>query len=143
MRSILRVSQQVLAALVLLIAASTFSIVPQPYPSWPTVGAIPVNPELIAPGLLGIAAILGVLRDGFTVGSIAIGMLGVVTLLLAATSLYTLYFSTGGGVFWGGFFTLISGVSLAILVIVQALLRMNRSRELIYRLQDQRVSDDR
>lgn len=85
MRSILRVSQLVLAAFVLLIAAITFSNVPQPYPSWPTVGVIPVDPELVVPGLLGVAAILGAVRDGITLGSIAIGTLGIVTLLVAAS----------------------------------------------------------
>ena len=137
MRSFLRASQVALAALVLLIATITFSNLPQPYPSWPTVGPIPVDPELVVPGLLGVAAIFGALRDEVAVGSIAIGTLGAVTVFIAAMSLYTLYASAGGGVFWGGFFTLISGVSLAIGVIVQNLLRLNRSRELIHRLQDQ------
>lgn len=138
MQSLLRASQVALAALVLLIAALTFSNLPQPYPSWPTVGPIPVNPELVVPGLLGVAAILGALRDGVAVGSIAIGTLGAVTLSVAAMSLYTLYASTGGGVFWGGVFTLISGVVLAVGVLMQAALRQNRHRELIHRLQDHR-----
>ena len=138
MRSLLRISQVILAVLVLLITAITFSNLPQPYPSWPTVGAIPVNPELLIPGLLGIVTILGAFRDGVAVGSVAIGTLGAVTLLVAALSLQTLYSSTGGGVFWGGFFTLVSGGSLAIGVIVQNVLRLNRHREFIHQLQDQR-----
>ena len=82
-----------------------------------------MNPELVVPGLLGLAAVLGALRDGIAVGSIAIGTLGVVTLWVAVTSLYELYAGTGGGVFWGGFFTLVSGVVLAAGVVVQDLLR--------------------
>jgi len=124
----------VLAVFVLLVAAITFSNLPQPYPAWPTVGPIPVNPELVVPGLLGFVAILGALRDGVTVGSIGIGILSTVTLGLAATSLYTLYASTGGGVFWGGFFTLISGVILAIGVIVQQVLRQSHPGETILRI---------
>lgn len=137
MRVLLRVSQVVLAAFVLLIATITFSTLPQPYPTWPTVGPIPVNPELVVPGLLGFVAILGAVRDGVAVSSIVIGTLGAVTLWLAATSLYTLYASTGGGVFWGGFFTLISGVILAIGVIVQRVLRQNSPREIILRIHEQ------
>lgn len=137
MRALLRVSHVALAAFVLLIATSTFSTLPQPYPTWPTVGPIPVNPELVVPGMLGFIAILGALRDEVTVGSVGIGLLGAVTLWLAATSLYTLYAATGGGVFWGGFFTLISGVILAIGVIVQHLLRQTSPREISRRIRDQ------
>ncbi|PSQ43901.1 hypothetical protein BRD07_01075 [Halobacteriales archaeon QS_9_68_42] len=122
MGSPLHASRLVLAGGVLLVAAITFSGLPQPYPTWPTVGSIPVNPELVVPGLLGLVAVLGALRDGIAVGSIAIGTLGVVTLWVAATSLYELYAGTGG-VFWGGFFTLISGVALAVGVVVRDLLR--------------------
>jgi hypothetical protein len=126
-----------LAAFVLLVATITFSPLPQPYPAWPTVGPVPVNPELVIPGLLGVVTILGALRDGVAVGSISIGLLGAVTLWLAATSLYTLSASTGGGVFWSGFFTLISGVILASGVIVQCVLRQNSPREIIRRIHDQ------
>lgn len=136
MRSLLRASQVVLAALVLLIATITFSDLPQPYPTWPTVGAVPIDPELVVPGLLGLVAILGALHDEVGVGSIVIGALGAVTLWAAATSLYTLYASTGGGVFWGGFFTLISGVILAIGVIVQSVLRQNSHREITLQIRD-------
>jgi hypothetical protein len=136
MRSFLRVSQVVLAALVLLIATITFSSLPQPYPTWPTVGAVPVNPELVIPGLLGLVAILRALHDGIAVGSIVIGVLGAVTLWAAATSLHTLYSSTGGGVFWGGFFTLISGSILAIGVIGQSILRQTCHHIVAFRIQD-------
>jgi hypothetical protein len=101
------------------------------------VGPIPVNPELVVPGLLGFVAILGALRDGVTVGSIVIGILSTVTLWVAATSLYTLYASTGGGVFWRGFFTLISGVILSIGVIVLRVLRQSRLREILFRIHEQ------
>lgn len=136
MRSLLRVSQVILAALVLIIATITFSNLPQPYPHWPTVGPVPVNPELVVPGVLGLVAILGALREGLTMGSIVIGVLGVLTLWVAATSLHTLYSSTGGGVFWGGFYTLISGVILAIGVIIQNVLHLNSHREITLQVQD-------
>lgn len=140
MRSFLRVSQVILAALVLLVATITFSSLPQPYPTWPTVGPVPVNPELVIPGLLGLVAILGAVHDGIAVGSIGIGVLGAVTLWAAAMSLHTLYSSSGGGVFWGGFFTLISGSILAIGVVVQSILRQNSHHKIVFHIQD-RFSD--
>lgn len=130
MQSPLRVSQVVLAVLVLLIATITFFDLPQPYPTWPTVGAVPINPELVVPGLLGLVSILGAVRDGVAVVSIVIGALGAVTLWRAALSLHTLYASTGGGVFWGVFLTLNSGVILAIGVIAQSVLRQTNQREI-------------
>ena len=122
-------SRMVLAGVVLLIATITFANLPQPYPTWPTVGPVPVNPELVFPGLLGLVALLGAVREGIAVGSIAVGLLGAVTLWLAATSLYALYSATSGGVFWGGLFTLVSGVVLAVGVIVQRVLRRTLRRE--------------
>jgi hypothetical protein len=136
MGSPLRASRLVLAGGVLLVAAITFSGLPQPYPTWPTVGSIPVNPELVVPGLLGLAAVLGALRDGIAVGSIAIGTLGVVTLWVAATSLYELYAGTGGGVFWGGFVTLLVGVVLAVGVVLQELLGRSGHRGAVRRLRE-------
>lgn len=134
MRFALQLSQVVLAALVLLIATVTFSDLPQPYPTWPTVGTVPVNPELVVPGLLGLVAVLGALREGIAAGSIVIGILGAATLWVAATGLHTLYASTGGGVFWGGFFALISGVVLAIGVLTRSILRRDVPREIIHRI---------
>jgi len=136
MKALLRVSQIVVAAGVLLIAIITFSPPPQPYPTWPTLGAVPVNPELVAPGILGCITLVGTIRDGISVGSIAVGILGAVTLWLAATSLYALYASTAGGVFFGGLFTLISGIILAVGVFVQQLLGWNDSRNTYVRLQE-------
>jgi hypothetical protein len=136
MGSPLRASRLVLAGGVLLVAAITFSGLPQPYPTWPTVGSIPVNPELVVPGLLGLAAVLGSLRAGIGVGSIAIGTLGVVTLWVAATSLYDLYAGTGGGVFWGGFVTLLVGVVLAVGVVLQELLGRSGHRGAVRRLRE-------
>jgi hypothetical protein len=112
-----------LATLVLLNAAIEFFGLSQPYPAWPTVGPVPVDPELIIPGLLGIVAILVAIREGIAIGSIVVGVLGMLTLWIAATSLYSLYADTAGGLFWGGFVTLISGTFLAIAVIVQSLVR--------------------
>lgn len=136
MRSLLRASQVIFAVLVLLIATVTFFNLPQPYPHWPSVGPVPINPELIVPGLLGLTVIFGALGDGLSAESVGIGVLGVLTMWLAATSLYTLYSSTGGGVFWGGFMTLISGVTLSIGVIIQSVVRQKPPREILLRIHD-------
>jgi len=118
-----RVFRSLLAGLVLLIAAITFLELPQPYPTWPTVGPVPVDPELIVPGALALAALHGALRAGLTPGSVVIGLLSAVTLWLASMSWYALYTPSSGGVFWGGFFTLISGSALAIAVLVRRVVR--------------------
>lgn len=110
-----------LAVLVLAVAVVTFTPVPRPYPAWPTVGPVPVDPELVVPGALGVVAIIRAVTDP-GVGSAAVGALGAITLLLATTSGYALYAGTGGGVFWGGFFTLLSGIGLAVAVFVRTAL---------------------
>lgn len=110
-----------LAALVFAVTVVTFTGVPEPYPTWPTVGGIPVNPELVVPGALGLVAVVRAGTDP-GVGSALVGAVGAVTLLLATTSGYTLYAGSGGGVFWGGFFTLLAGVALALAVVVRATL---------------------
>lgn len=125
MRPLLRAIKSLLAVLVLLIVSVEFTGLPQPYPTWPTVGPVPIDPELIVPGLLGLVAILGTIRDGITIGSLVIGFLGGLTLWMSAMSLYSLYAGTAGGVFWGGFFTLISGTILAVAVIVQRLVHQS------------------
>lgn len=137
MHSPLRVSQLVLAGLVFLIAVITASTVPQPYPTWPTIGPVPVNPELVVPGLLGLLAVLGAFREGFSLVSVVAGGLGVVTMGFAFLSLYTLYSGIAGGVFWGGFYTLSSGVILALVVVIQSVSRLNHRRNLILRIHTQ------
>ncbi|PSQ19380.1 hypothetical protein BRD00_01780 [Halobacteriales archaeon QS_8_69_26] len=111
----------VLAALVVAVAGVTFTALPQPYPTWPTVGPVPVNPELVVPGVLGAVTVARAVTDP-GVGSAAVGAVGTLTLLLAVSSLHTLYAGTGGGVFWGGFVTLLSGVVLVVAVLVRAAL---------------------
>lgn len=128
MISRLRVIELALATLVLLNAAIEFFGLSQPYPAWPTVGSLPVDPELIIPGLLGLVAILVTIREGITIGSIVVGVLGVLTLWIAATSLYSLYANTVSGLFGAAFFTFISGTLLAIAVIVQSLVRQSSHR---------------
>ena len=129
MQALLRACQVIMAAVILLIATITFTDLPQPYPSWPTIGSVPVNPELVVPGLLGVVTTLETARDGVAVSSVIVGILGVVTLWLSATSLHALYTSSGGGVFFGGFFTLISGIALSVAVVVRASILKGRSTE--------------
>lgn len=136
MRLRLRVIELSLATLVILNAAIEFFGLSQSYPAWPTVGPVPVDPELIIPGLLGIVAILVAIREGIAIGSIVVGVLGVLTLWIAATSLYSLYADTAVGLFWGGFFTLISGTLLAIAVIVQSLVRQSGHRGISPQIHD-------
>ncbi|QCC53454.1 hypothetical protein [Natronorubrum bangense] len=126
MSSQLRVAQHLLAAFVLLIAISTFLGLPRPYPSWPTLGPLPINPELLVPGALGFVALLEPIHQGLNVGSVTIATVGAVTLWLAATSVYTLSASSTGGVFWGGFLTLLSGAVLAGLILVQRVVYRRR-----------------
>lgn len=127
MRSPLRALQSLLAVLVLVIAAITLFELPQPYPTWPTLGPVLVDPELIIPGMLALVALLETFRVGIAVGSIVIGVLSAVTLWLAATRWYTLYAPTRGGVFWGGLFTLVSGSTLAVAVLVRRAVRKRTS----------------
>ncbi|MDF9744411.1 hypothetical protein [Natrinema salsiterrestre] len=113
-----------LALLVLFIATITFADLPQPYPAWPTVAGLPVNPELIFPGLLAIAALIGAVRDGIRVSSIVIVALSVPTVWMAAMGVQTLlYPEPSGGLFVTGFFSLIFGAALAIAVIVRGAAR--------------------
>ncbi len=118
-----------LAGLVIIIAFITIADIPRPYPSWPTIGPVPVDPELVFPGLLGVLVLLNIGLDAFqndtiTIPHIAIGVLGIATLWLAVNSLYTLATLERGGVFWGGFFTLISATILAVAVITRTSIRI-------------------
>jgi hypothetical protein len=115
MRVTMRASRVVLAATVLLLVAIEFVALSLPYPAHPTVGSVPVAPELLAPALLGVFSIVGALRDGIGVGSIATGLLGLLTVWVATTSLYESATAAGGGLAWGAFFTLFSGAVLAVL----------------------------
>ena len=127
MQPSLRTVRALLAAAVLSLVAVEFSTLPRPYPTAPTVGPFPVNPELVAPALLAAVVIVGALRDGLGIGSVVTGLLGAVTLWIAATSLHRAYAATGGGIAWGAFFTIISGLVLAVAVLTrQAVRRVGR-----------------
>lgn len=114
-----RAIKSVLAGGVLLVAVVTITEVPQPYPTWPTIGSVPVNPELVVPTLLALAVFGGIVADrrSLGIGAAVTGLLGVATCFWGILSLASLYSGGGGGVFWGGFFTLVSGIALAVAVI--------------------------
>ena len=133
----LRRGRGILAATALLVILVEFSTLPLPYPADPTVGSVPVNPELVVPALLGLVAVVGALRDGIGVGSIATGLLGVVTLWFATTSLYETAAGQGGGIAWGAFFTRICGGVLAITVLIRQAVRRTGEPGVFDRLQTQ------
>lgn len=113
----LRIAELALAVLVALVVA-LFTTNSPLYPSWPTLGGFPVDPELVVPGLLGVVALARAMRAGLAVGPVAVGILAVVTVTLATLSLHTLY--TGSvGAFAGGLFTLVVGVVLAFAVVAR------------------------
>jgi len=137
MRLTLRRARGILAAMVLLVLLVEFSSLPLPYPANPTVGSVPVDPELVVPALLGLVAVVGALRDGIGVGSIATGLLGVVTLWFATTSVYETATSQGGGIAWGAFFALICGGVLAVTVLVRQAVRRTGEAGVLDRLRTQ------
>jgi len=95
---------------------------PQLYPAWPTVGPVPVSPELVVPGLLGAVVIGTAFAEGRTVSSVATGGLGALTLALSMVGLYVL-FAGAGGPFFFGLFSLAAGVLLAVVVLVRGAIR--------------------
>lgn len=137
MRLTLRRARGILAAMVLLVLLVEFSSLPLPYPANPTVGSVPVDPELVVPALLGLVAVVGALRDGIGVGSIATGLLGVVTLWFATTSVYETATSQGGGIAWGAFFALICGGVLAVTVLLRQAVRRTGEAGVFDRLRTQ------
>ncbi len=122
-RRTLRGAELALAVAVLLVAALIVAGPPDWYPSWPTVAGVPVDPELVIPGSLGVVAVLGAAADGLRIASLVVAALGVVTAWLAATSVHTLATADGGCVFFGGFFTLLAGTLLAVAVLVREAIR--------------------
>lgn len=126
--STVRTIQYLLAVLVILVGIITVTDVPQPYPSWPTLGPIPVDPELVLPVLLGLAVLVGTSMEERSVTSVGLGSLGALTLWIASRSLYELAVGGTGGVFWGGFFTLILAFPLASAILVRGVLREDVSR---------------
>ncbi|MFW5956550.1 MAG: hypothetical protein ACOCQY_04015 [Halorhabdus sp.] len=116
--------QALLSATTIVIAALSFSALPNPIPSWPTIGPIPVNPELLVPGSLAIVTLAVCSRDGPSVGTVATGALAIGTGFLAVISWHALFVGTAGGVFWGGFFTLLAGVALSATIAVRHAIRL-------------------
>ena len=81
----------------------------------------PLFLQLGVPALLGVVVIVGAVLDGLEVGSTLVAVLGLTTLWVAASSVYTLLFPPeGGGVFFGGVLTLYAGLALAIVVVARA-----------------------
>lgn len=123
-RSSLELLELVLAVAVILPVLAILAGVSYPVPSWPEIAGLPVNPELLVPGALGLVALVGaawdLLADGLGLSALVIGALAAVTLWWAAISWYTLFTPTpGGGVFFGGLITLASGIVLALAVVVR------------------------
>ena len=121
--TILRTLATLLAtALLALVAAPIALGGPQLYPTWPTIGPVPVSPELVVPGLLG-TVILGIsATEGLTVSSVAAGLLGALTLTLSVVGLYLLFVGVGGPFFFG-LFSLVAGTLLAVVVLVRGVIR--------------------
>lgn len=116
-RDALRTVEVALALGVLLVVGVLWTNFPVEYPSWPKLWGIPVDPELVVPGTLGVAVLVDAVTDGLEVWSVVVGALGALTAWLAASSLYALYAGRVSGVFFGGLFTLAVGVPLALLVL--------------------------
>ncbi len=114
--SIIRNLQAALAIAVLAVALVMITNVPIEYPSDPTLSGVPVDLELVVPGALGVAVLVDTVSAGLGIRSVIITGIGIVTVLLAALSCYTLYTSTPG-MFAGGLFTLSAGVLLALVVL--------------------------
>ncbi|WP_254764397.1 hypothetical protein [Natrinema marinum] len=136
MGAALRAFAVVLAVLVLLLVGTMAAQLPQPYPTWPTIGPVPVTPELVVPGVLGLLALFGVVRNGITLGSILVGLVGALTLWLAGVSLYSLYAGTAGSLFGGGLLTLMSGTVLAVAVLLETAIHRFVERGVTRRLSD-------
>ncbi|WP_265111374.1 hypothetical protein [Halosolutus halophilus] len=115
-RSPLLAVETAFALAVLLVAAVMVTNVPVEYPTGPTLGGVPVGPELVVPGALGIIVLVDAVTDGLDIWSIVVGAMSAVTVLLASVSLHTLY-TSNLGMFAGGLFTLAAGVPLALLVL--------------------------
>lgn len=128
-RPVLQIAEETLVVAVLAIVAVMVTDFPFAYPAGLSLGGIALYPELVAPGLLGLAALLGAVADGLGVRSLVAGALAAVTLLLASVSLYALYGGTASGVFGGGLLTLSVGVPLALLVVCRWVAREASGRE--------------
>ena len=122
-RSTFQTVEDTLAIGVFVVVAVLATDFPVQYPVWPTLAWVPIDPELVVPGLLGLVALCGAVADGLGVWSAVVGVLGFGTLTLAAVSLHALYAGTAGGVFGGGILTLGVGIPLALVVCLRAVVR--------------------
>ena len=122
-RPFLHATESLLAVGVLLVGAMAFNYLPQPYSAWPTIGSVPVSPELVVPTLLGLAVLASAVVDRSDIGSILLGLLAGVILGIGGVSLSLLYASGTGGVFFTGLFTLVGGIVLALGVLGYRALR--------------------
>lgn len=106
----------------LLVTAAELTALPQPYPTWPELFGLPVNPSLVVPGTLAAAVLAGAALDGLCFSSLWLTALGLPTLFVALLSIQTLMAETGG-VFWGGLLTLVLGVVLSLATLLREALR--------------------
>jgi hypothetical protein len=125
-RTALQATKLLLAGAVLLVTAMAFNYLPQPYSTWPTIGSIPVSPELVVPALLGVVVVVEAFVEQFSIASVFLALFGGLTFLLGAASLYVLYAVESGGVFFIGFFTMIAGILLAVGVCLHTIARTER-----------------
>ncbi len=90
------------------------------------VGVVPV---LSVPPLLGIVVLIGAVDDGISLGSVAVSLLALVTLVVAASSIAVLINPpTGGGVYGGHLFTFAAGLALAGGVLIRTGVAVAQSR---------------
>ncbi|WP_222919831.1 hypothetical protein [Natrinema sp. SYSU A 869] len=115
-RSVLQAVETALAVAVLLVVTVMVTNVPFEYPSGPTLGGVPIDPELVVPGAFGVIVLVNGAMDGLDIWSSIVGAIGAITVLLASGSLYTLY-TSNPGMFAGGLFTLATGVPLSLLIL--------------------------
>ncbi len=64
----------------------SFTYLPQPYPTCPTIGSIPASPELVVPALLGVVVVVEAFGERLSTASASFGLLGGVTFPLGAAS---------------------------------------------------------
>lgn len=92
---------------------------------WPQayydLGVVPtIVLEITLPAALAVFALLGAVADGPRIGSTAVTMVALATLVAATSSIYILVTPGDGGVFFGGLITLSWGFLLAAAVLLDA-----------------------
>lgn len=115
-KSVLPTVESILALAVFLVLIVLTTNVPVEYPAFPTLGGVPINPELVVPGVFGVVVLVNTVREGFGIWSVVASMVSIVTVLLASLSFYVLS-TTNPGMFMGSFYTIIAGTLLALLVL--------------------------